>query len=91
MSVVDFKSILGAVLCGMGLFAVLSIYETNKIAEIQAAGPEDDIVPPPAPLLFCVNHKLIISFLIACIILGLASYGSKPPPRVAPEVPPAKV
>lgn len=94
MTSVDFKSILGAVLCGIALFGALSFYEQSKIAEIQSAGPEDDIVPPPAPVLFCVNHKLIVSFVLACIILGLASYGNKakaPVRREPPAVPPARI
>lgn len=94
MANVDFKSILGALLCGIVLFGILSFYESNKIAEIQAAGPEDEIVPPSAAVLFCVNHKLAVSFGLACLILGLASYGSgsrNSTKAQPPSVPPARI
>ena len=94
MSSVDVKSILGAVLCGLVLFGLINFYESSEIAEIQAAGPEDEIVPPSAPVLFCVNHKLVVSFAFACLILGLASYGSTkraPVKTQPPDVPPAKI
>ena len=90
----DFKSILGAVLCGLVVYGLLSLYESNKIAEIQSAGPEDEISPPSAPVLFCVNHKVAVSFGLACLILGLASYGGKkkaPASRGPPDVPPARI
>jgi len=94
MSAVDFKSILGAVLVGLVFYGLLSLYETNKIAEIQNASPEDEITPPPAPVLWCVNNKLIVAFALACLILGLASYGSgarSKAERSPPSVPPARV
>lgn len=95
MTQIDFKGILGALICGIILFGLLSFYEQNKIAEIQAAGPEDEIVPPSAAVLFCVNHKMAMSFALACLILGLASYGAgsraTKSKREPPAVPPARI
>ena len=88
------KLILGAVVVGIITYGSLVFYEKNKIAEIQAAGPEDKIVPPSKAVLFCVNHKLGLSIGIVAVLLTLASYGSSKGSSVVsasspPEEPPA--
>ena len=82
--------ILGALVIGVVIYGGLSVYEKNKIKEIQSAGPEDTVVPPSKAVLFCVNNKLALSVGIVAILLGLASYGpsragsSRPSPTEEP-------
>jgi len=91
----DFKSILGAVLVGIIMFGGFSVYESQKIQEIQSAAPDEEIKPPPQILLWCVNHKIIVAFGFSCILLGLASYGSpkqmEAPMPIQQPIPPARI
>jgi hypothetical protein len=94
MKVPNSKLILGAVTVGMIVYFGLVAYEKAKIKEIQAAGPEDQIVPPGPAVMFCVNNKMMLAVGIVAILLGLASYGPSNRGSVAvapPSEPPAEI